>query len=70
MVREDCPSFQLPAEIRGNFEQSPVQYSQSRFTLELVLAQIGAGCNKASPANAEPMSRRMWPCNLVGRHET
>jgi hypothetical protein len=37
MIREDRPSFQLPAEIRGDFEQSPVKDSQSRFAPEVVL---------------------------------
>jgi hypothetical protein len=69
MIREDRPSFQLPAEIRGDLEQTPMQYNQSCFAPEVVLTQTGAGCDKIGSAKAEPMFWRMWPWNPVGRHE-
>jgi hypothetical protein len=47
MIRKNGPCFQLPAKIRRNSEQSPMQDRQSGFPLEMMPPQILSLCSGA-----------------------
>jgi hypothetical protein len=68
VIRENRPSFQSPAKLHRQFEQSAMQHPRPLFPAEVMLPQICAGRDKVSPARSKPMLRRMWPRNLVRYH--
>jgi hypothetical protein len=46
-----------------------MQHRQPILACEVMLTQVGAGCDKVSPASAEPVFRRVRPRDFVSRHE-
>jgi hypothetical protein len=55
MVRENGPSFQLPAEIARNGQQTAMQYPQAVRATEVMSPLIGAGGNEVSSTHRKLM---------------
>ena len=43
MVGEDCPSFEVPAEIRGQFEKAALENIEAFRRMEMMCSLVSAG---------------------------